>query len=227
MTAYSTAFVLDHVMPVSSRPLSFHYVRTMLFLLHVTKCVPIALPLTPHCPKTDFAFVHAVALSQVMVRLQTVRWIALPTRRPRDPFRIAILLTMFWITVNCLIYYLAVVTLTKLILFIVVNAVLYLYYLANVIRTRLSLRRRFGILTARSSEDVMVGGLLPTLCVMQMLRHTCNYDTLAGYSLTATGLSTHVKLHLPPRPVPANDDYHDDDASVSTTTTLSAPLRWF
>jgi hypothetical protein len=152
-----------------------------------------------------------------MVRLQNVRWIALPTRRPRDPFRIAILLTMFWITVNCLIYYLAVVVLTKMILFIAINGVLYLYFLANVIRTRFFLRRRFGISTARTSEDALVGGLVPMLCVMQMLRHICNYDTLAGYCLTATGFSTQVKLNLPPR-VPA-----DDDGRVSTA--LSAPLR--
>jgi hypothetical protein len=164
----------------------------------------------------------AVALGQVMVRLQNVRWIALPSPRPRDAYRIAILLTMFWITINCLIYYLALVKLTKLILFVAVNSALYLYYLANVIRTRLLVRRRFGILNARTAEDTVVGGLVPFLCLMQLLRHTCDYNTLAGFVCTANGVSSQVKLILPPLVVAPSDQHKDDDYSLST---LSIPLR--
>lgn len=154
-----------------------------------------------------------------MVRLQNVRWIALPSPRPKDPYRIAIVLTMFWITINCLIYYLALVMLTKLILFLAVNGALYLYYLANVIRTRLLVRRRYGIWNDRTAEDTLVGGLVPFLCVMQLLRHTCDYDTLAGFICTANGVSSQVKLIVPPLIVAPSDPYKNDDYSLATTLT--------
>jgi hypothetical protein len=170
-----------------------------------------------------------------MVRLQTVGWIALPSQRPNDPFRIAILLTMFWITINCLIYYMALVLLTKLIFFLAMNSAIYLYFVSNVIRIRLSVRRRYAITTARSNNnnntvavvanDTLIGGLVPQLCLMQLLRHTCDYDTLAGFVFTANGVSSQVKLIVPSSSSlllcePNHQHYND-----SVSTMLSVPLR--
>ena len=163
-----------------------------------------------------------------MVRLQAVGWIALPSQRAYDPFRIAILLTMFWITINCLIYYLALVLLTKLILFLAINSVIYLYFVSNVIRTRLFVRRCYGISsTTRSNsstttQDTLIGGLVPHLCLMQLLRHTCDYDTLAGFVLTANGVSSQVKLIVP---VSLFESNHPHDGNSNASTMLSVPLR--
>ena len=215
-TSCWTVFAMVPVTPVLYCPSFCHFVSTS-EVFTPKYMYPDAfqqIPLT----HTHISYIFIVALGQVMTRLQNVRWIALPSspRRPRDAFRIAIILTMFWITVNCLIYYLEVLVVTKIILFVTINFVLYLYYLANVIRTRLRLRRRFNISPLKKGEDMTVGGLVPLLCVMQMLRHTCDYDNLAGYCFTATGVASHIKLHMP-----LSDD---DDCSLSTNT-MSVPLR--
>jgi hypothetical protein len=138
-----------------------------------------------------------VALGQTMVRLNTETWIALPTYRPNDPFRVAILLTMFWITANCLIYYLAVVTAFKWILFFVIGGVMHLYLATNSIRTRLATRRRFRIEESWKHEDLWIAGVVPAINLMQLLRHTGEYDRLAGHGFTATGLAVRVRFVLP------------------------------
>ena len=131
---------------------------------------------------------------------------------------------MFWITINCLIYYLDFVLLTKVIVFLAINAAIYLYFLANVIRTRLMLRRRFAIPNTRTVEDTLVGGIVPHLCVMQLLRHTSDYDTLAGFCFTANGVSSHVRFMLPDQMIMAASlsDFKEDG---SLSTMLSIPLR--
>jgi hypothetical protein len=138
-----------------------------------------------HSRSSFYYTCYPVALAQVMVRLQTVGWLALPYTKGRNAFRVAILLTMFWITVNCLLYYLAVVSLVlKLILFGAVNATFLLYYAINVIRVRWHVRKRYHIVTTKRS-DYSIGGCAPHLCTMQLLRHTGDYDTYSGQWFTA------------------------------------------
>lgn len=149
-----------------------------------------------------------VAIGQVMVRLQTVGWAVLPFGRPQDAFRVAIVLTMFWITVNCLIYYLAIISsVLKLILFSSVNATIYVYFVINVIRVRWHVRKRYNIVTTKRS-DYSIGGCAPHLCTMQLLRHTGDYDTYNAQWFTATGLPAHVQHNLPPvrdKQIPGGD----------------------
>lgn len=119
-----------------------------------------------------------------MTRMQALRWIAMPCRR-KDSFRVSIVLTMFWITVNCLIFYLPIGGVSKLVFFLAVNGALYFYLIINVIRTRRMLRKMYGIPTgARPMNDVLVGSIIPQLALMQMLRHTCDYDTYSGQCCT-------------------------------------------
>lgn len=137
-----------------------------------------------------------VALGQVMTRLQ-VGWFFLPNRsyqHPKDAFRISIGLTMFWITINCLVFYLPPpgLSLTTIISLAVVNAIIYIYYISNVIRVRLRLRHAY--LIPNNFRDVLIGGLLAPVAVMQMLRHTCDYSTYVGKLLTPVRFNNVSKL---------------------------------
>ena len=141
---------------------------------------------------------NSVALGQVMTRLQS-GWIALPNRarRPKDAFRLALIITMFTITINCLLYYLAEDNTLRIALFTSINASIYFYFAANVIRTRRRLRKRFIIPMKRQYEDLFVGGVIPMLVVSQMLRHTSDYDTYSGQFCTAVSCNL-IIFHMMP-----------------------------
>lgn len=125
-----------------------------------------------------------VALGQAMTPLN-LNWIWIPNRsllHPKDAYRISIGLTMFWITFNCLIFYSPPqgIMIETIILWIVSNWILYLYYVSNIIRSQLELCHAYRILPKAPGKDSVLGRLFPHFVIMQMLRHTCDYDTYSG-----------------------------------------------
>eukprot|EP00540_Astrosyne_radiata_P022077 CAMPEP_0116825534 /NCGR_PEP_ID=MMETSP0418-20121206/2019_1 /TAXON_ID=1158023 /ORGANISM="Astrosyne radiata, Strain 13vi08-1A" /LENGTH=126 /DNA_ID=CAMNT_0004454053 /DNA_START=374 /DNA_END=751 /DNA_ORIENTATION=- len=118
-----------------------------------------------------------------------VNWIGLPNRPkvPSDSFRVAILLSMFWVTVNCLVFYLprsntGQFSLMQIILFPAFNGLVWFYYLSNVAKLRRRIRDNYTIPEKRCPgyEDTCMSLFCSPLVVMQMSRHTADYGIYPG-----------------------------------------------
>mmetsp|Transcript_18804 Transcript_18804/g.26064 ORF Transcript_18804/g.26064 Transcript_18804/m.26064 type:complete len:243 (+) Transcript_18804:750-1478(+) len=154
-----------------------------------------------------------VALGQIMVRMRT-NWAFLPKlgRRRREAFLVAYILTIFFVVVNCLLYYLpstatsmgwmAMPHMLKILIVVVFNGGFSAYFILNVISIRKRLRQRYRIKKSQYGpyEDVVMGfGCAPCVLV-QMLRQTADYKSCTSYYCTPTGLPEYMEVEVPPSP---------------------------
>lgn len=153
-------------------------------------------------------FCPILSLAQVMTRLK-VGWVGIPVRQHRvnDTFRVALVLSMFVVIVNCNLYYLPHdeqlpknVSSLQIILFAVFNALVLVYLYFNVIKTRRLLRQRYMIpeKSCIGFEDAALTIPCSGLVLMQMHRHTADYDTYSARCCSANGLPLHVHVNSPP-----------------------------
>lgn len=161
-----------------------------------------------HASVLNSFFCPMISLAQVMTRLK-VGWLGLPGRQHRfnDTFRISLLLSMFVVIINCLLYYLphskfvfGGFSLLQVVLFGVFNTFVSIYFIVNTVITRRRLRERYMIPTEHSCgrfEDALFTFPCSFLVLMQMHRHTADYDTYSAQCCSSNGLPTHVVVKLP------------------------------
>jgi Cys-rich protein (TIGR01571 family) len=100
-------------------------------------------------------------------------------RHPKESFRIALMLSMTVVAVDGVWYYLPRIRILDLVL-TVVNAVIFLYFCANVWRARCHIRRRFSIPGQGFNafvEDAFSVLFCSCCSVMQLSRQTADYDS--------------------------------------------------
>ena len=149
-----------------------------------------------------------------MVRMRT-NWAFLPKilgRRRREAFRIAYILTMLFVVVNCLLYYLpstatsmgwmAMPHMLKILIAVVFNGGFAAYFILNVISIRRRLRQRYRIKKSQYGpyEDVVMGFCCAPCVLVQMLLQTADYESCTSYYCTPTGLPEYMEVEVPPSP---------------------------
>jgi len=161
-----------------------------------------------HASVLNSLFCPILSLAQVMSRLK-ISWIGLPGRphKAKDAFRISLILSMIFVIINCLLYYLPVqgvmfgaFSFLQIALFIVVDTLVLIYFLTNVARTRKRLRQRYMIpeQSCVGEEDTAITFACYPLVLMQMHRHTADYETFSAQCWSSNGLPFHVHVELPP-----------------------------
>jgi len=161
-----------------------------------------------------------------MVRMRT-GWAFLPKLDgQRHAFRVACIFTMFFVVVNCLLYYLpssaisagwlSLPSVLKTFLVAVFNGVFVAYFILNVISIRRRLRKRYRIKKERCGpyEDVFMGFCCAPYVLIQMLRQTVDYETYPSLFCTSTGLPEHIQVDVPPSP---------SDSTISSIFTHFTP----